>query len=153
MTHYRQFYDKHFLAGEDLEPGENLNLTISSAEGSEVQSAQGSEEKLVISFEEIDKKYIPGIQMAKVIGTIAGSRQVEDWPGVKIEIHQAEEKHFGEIMPVLRISRPVDSDVLNLIKGAKSRADLKKIYESLKPHEKTDKTITELMIKIKKSLT
>lgn len=152
MTHYRKFYNKNYLAGEDFEKDSSLVVTIKTAESEEVQSTQGLEEKLVIGFQEIEQKYIPGIRMAKIIRSITGSDQVEDWIGLKIELFQATEEHFGEPMEVIRVRRPVDRAVIKKIQGAKTRKDLEVIYKGLKSHEKTDKTITSEMIRIRKTL-
>jgi len=152
MTNYRTFYNKQFLAGEDLNEGEQLDVTIATAWKEEVQSTQGLDEKLVLSFEEIDKKYIPGIKMAKVIGSIAGSKDVENWIGVKISLHTVMEKNFGEVIPVIRIVRPLDQDLIAKIKGAKSRDELKSIYDSMTMDQKTDKKVNEIMLNTKKSL-
>lgn len=152
MAHYRDYYDKNFIAAADLEPDQSYVLKIKSAGGEEVQDQNGKNTKLVITFQNHDKKYIPGYKMAEKIGEITGHKEVKDWAGSTIELYLANEKHFGDFMDVVRVRRPIDRQVVEQIEKAKTLDELEKIYKALKPHEKTDKAILAVMLTTKKTL-
>ena len=149
---FRNYYDKHYFAAADFEPGQSQILKIKTAGGEEVQDSSGKKEKLVISFEDQDKKYIPGYKMAEKIGEIAGSKDVDHWPGTVIELYLANEKHFGDFMDVVRVRKPMDEGLKKQIQDAKTKEDLEKIYKAMKPEEKADKAIMSVMVGRKKAL-
>lgn len=103
--------DPNFLGEADFAEGEEKIATISHVVGGvSIKSAEGTSEKSVVYFKEQIKPMILNVARAKAITKVAGSRFVEDWCGVQIQLYIEDGiKAFGDIVSAVRVRprRPV----------------------------------------------
>jgi len=98
-------YDKHrstkFIQKSEIEnsPHGGLLVTIKEVAEENVAPEYKAEEiKYVIYFEEAYKPWTPGIETPEVIKQIAGTGNVDDWPGIKLVLFVDPNVKFGRKM-------------------------------------------------------
>ena len=97
--------DSEYLGEADFTEGEEKIATIARvAAGVKIKSAEGTSEKSVVYFAENVKPIILNVARAKAITKVAGSRFVEDWPGVTIAMYIDDNvKAFGDVVSAVRV--------------------------------------------------
>ena len=105
-THWKKAFNKEYLGAHDLEEGQELKLTIKEVAVREITNQHGQKETCdVATF--TDSKIKPMIFNAtacKQIQRFSGSKYIEDWGGVHIQVYVQEGvKAFGEVVDALRI--------------------------------------------------
>lgn len=109
-THFKRFMNPDYLGAYALQPGEEKILTIKSVGEETVKNAQGSEQCLVIHFEEKELPMITNSTNCKSITKIYGSPYIEDWIGKKIQIYAKKVQAFGETVEALRIREKIPTE-------------------------------------------
>lgn len=105
-THWRKFFPSDYIAAVDFDPGERKVATISGVKRMKVKSPSGDEDNcLVVSFREPGiKPLIMNVTNSEAVEKVAGSKFIEDWIGVKIELYVQEGvKAFGRIVDAVRV--------------------------------------------------
>jgi len=104
-THWKVFMNPDFLGAYALEEGQDLILTIDSANKEQFTGNGGKkDEGLVVHFKEKGvKPMICNSTNAKAISTVAGSSYVENWSNTKISLYSDEVSAFGETVDALRV--------------------------------------------------
>jgi len=104
-THWRKLLKTKYLVGDEI--GKEITVEIESFETEKVfdKKEQHEVDKLVIYFKGGKKGMIVTPRKAKDISRVTGTSFVEDWVGKKITIYPKNEKHFGEIIPVLTVKQ------------------------------------------------
>lgn len=104
-THWKKAFNKEYLGSHDLEPNEELKVTIQFVSVIDVVDPKGDKHPCnVARF--TDAKIKPMILNAtacKQIKAFTGSPYIEDWGGCSIQIYVQEVKAFGEVVDALRI--------------------------------------------------
>ncbi len=102
--HWKNFLDKNYLGSHNLEPGEEMLLTIEKFVGEEeVKNADGkSSLKQVLYFKEDVQKMIMNITNGNTISLLYGTHP-DGWIGKKIQLYSAPVKAFGKTQDALRI--------------------------------------------------
>lgn len=97
--------DSEYLGEADFTEGEEKIATIARvAAGVSIKSAEGTSEKSVVYFAEKIKPLILNVARAKAITKVAGSRFVEDWPGVTIALYIDDNvRAFGDVVSAVRV--------------------------------------------------
>lgn len=104
-THWKKLQNPNYLGAYELQPGQELTLTIAKVQEELVIGSDGKKENCsVMHFAEKGvKPMILNVTNSKTIAKLYGSPYVEDWAGKSIIIYSAEVKAFGEIVEALRI--------------------------------------------------
>ena len=98
-------YDKHrstkFIQKSEIEDSPHGSLLVTIKEIAEENVApeyKAEEIKYVIYFEEAYKPWTPGIETLEVIKQIAGTGNVDEWPGTKLVLFVDPNVKFGRKM-------------------------------------------------------
>lgn len=97
--------DPDFLGEADFGEGEEKIVTIKKvSSGVKVKTADGASEKAVVYFQEDVKPMILNVARSKAITKVAGSRYVEDWAGVPIQLYIDDNvRAFGDVVSAVRV--------------------------------------------------
>ena len=97
--------DPDFLGEADFNEGEEKVLTIDRVVSSvKVKTAEGTSEKAVVYFRENVKPMILNVARSKAITKVAGSKFIEDWSGVPIQLYIDDNvKAFGDVVSAVRV--------------------------------------------------
>ena len=104
-THWKKLQNPNYLGAYELQPGQELTLTISKVKEELVIGSDGKKENCSVMYfaEKGVKPMILNVTNSKTIAKLYGSPYVEDWAGKAIIIYSTEVKAFGEIVEALRI--------------------------------------------------
>jgi hypothetical protein len=83
MRSYDKYRNTRFIQKSDVEHGALLTISRITEENVALDY-QPEEIKYVIHFEEDVKAWAPGIETLETIAHIAGTGDVDDWPGTKL---------------------------------------------------------------------
>lgn len=139
--HWKNFLDKNYLGSHNLEPGEELLVTIEKFEGEEmVQKVSGKKDektpKPVLYFKENVPKMIMNITNGNTLTKLYGSHP-DKWLGKQIQIFATPVDAFGKTQDALRIRDFIPKINVNAtahiekLAQAKTLAELKEFYTSL----------------------
>lgn len=157
--HWKNFLDKDYLGSHNLEPGEEMLLTIEKFVGEEeVKTDKGTEIKPVLYFKEDGPKMIMNITNGNTITALYGSHP-DGWKGKSIQVYTAKIKAFGKEQNALRVRdftpvRDVDTDKhKKALSTAKTLDALKKKWVALPVSAREDKTLIKYKDELKDTLT
>lgn len=107
MTHWKKIVsDPNYIGEADFEENEEKILTIARVNVSEtVVTAEGKSQKAVIHWREPgNKPMILNVARSKNIAKVAGTPDVERWPGVAVQLYiEHGIKAFGEVVSAVRV--------------------------------------------------
>ena len=117
--------DPDFLGEADFNEGEEKVVTIDRVvSGVKVKTAEGTSEKAVVYFREQIKPMILNVARSKAITKVAGSKFVEDWSGVSVQLYIEDNvKAFGDVVSAVRV-RPRKPVIRNTVKCADCGGDI-----------------------------
>jgi hypothetical protein len=117
--------DPDFLGEADFSEGEEKIATIDRVASSvKIKTADGTNERAVVYFKEKIKPMILNVARSKAITKVAGSKFVEDWSGVTIQLYIEDNiKAFGDVVSAVRV-RPRKPLVRNAVKCADCGGDI-----------------------------
>ena len=144
-THWLQTPNKNYLGHWDLPNGNDIIVTIKSAQWEEVKNPiiNVSEAKRVIRFEEKDiKPFICNETNAQSILKSTGTKYMEDSIGKKIKLYQSQVKVKGEMVDCLRV-KEIPQEQLCIAPITKKQ--LEKVLTLIGAAGKTCKEICEIM--------
>ena len=97
--------DPDYLGEADFTEGEEKIATIDHVKtGVKIKSAEGTSEKSIVIFKEHIKPMILNVSRSKAITKVAGSKFIEDWPGVTIALYIDDHvKAFGDVVSAVRV--------------------------------------------------
>lgn len=155
---WKNFIDKNYLGSHNLEPGEEMLLTITKFEGEEkVKTADGEKVKQVIYFKENVPKMIMNITNGNVISSLY-STHPDVWIGKQIQIYATPVKAFGKTQDALRIRDfvpHINVDTANFIaklNGAKTLEELQKVFKSFPRSAQTNAEVVGVKDELKTKL-
>ena len=102
-THWKKFHDPDFIGAYAFQPNERKVLTIKAASQEAVKNHKGTEQCLVVHFQEDEKPLICNVTNSKAIERVAGSAYIEDWRGIAIELFVTIVSAFGEQVEAVRV--------------------------------------------------
>lgn len=107
MTHWKKIVsDPNYIGEADFQEGEEKVLTIGRINASEtVVTNEGKSQKAVIHWRESgNKPMILNVARAKSIAKVAGTPDIDRWPGVAVQLYiEHGIKAFGEIVSAVRV--------------------------------------------------
>jgi len=107
MTHWKKIVsDPNYIGEADFDENEEKVLTIAKVNASEtVVTAEGKSQKAVIHWAEPgNKPMILNVARSKNIAKVAGTPDVERWPGVAVQLYiEHGIKAFGEVVSAVRV--------------------------------------------------
>ncbi len=98
--------DPNYIGEADFQENEEKVLTIDRVAVNEtVITAEGKSKKQVVHWKEMDNKpMILNVARSKNIEKVSGSRFIEDWSGVQIQLYiEHGIKAFGEVVSAVRV--------------------------------------------------
>ena len=109
MTHWKKLTNPNYLGSYAFQPGEEKPLTISKICTEQVTNPNEPERKetcVVAHFQQPEKPLILNKTNLKAIEKLAGTPNIEEWPGVGIILCVQKVRAFGDLVDGVRI-RPV----------------------------------------------
>jgi hypothetical protein len=102
MPSFRSAFPSKFMKASDLN-GRAVVATIASVDSEEV----GKDQRYVVRFVEAGvKPLVLNLTNGETISDVAGSEDVDDWPGQKIEIFPSSTSFQGKRVACLRVRVP-----------------------------------------------
>lgn len=161
--HWKNFLDREYLGSHNLEPGEEMLLTIARFEGEEmVQKVDGKKDekvaKQVLYFEEDVPKMIINITNASTIASLYGTHP-DQWIGKAIQVYAASVKAFGKTQDALRIRDFIPKRTIDVVAyamkldEAKDLDQLKNIWSSFPASARNDADLIKKKDALKAALT
>jgi hypothetical protein len=105
MAHWKKHFPSRYLQVSDLEDGP-LVVTIKGTAAENVGIGEDAELKLVIKFRELEKGLVANQTRANMIEEIAGTPDVEEWPGTRIQIQEGKTSFKGKRVACLEVVAP-----------------------------------------------
>lgn len=106
-THWKAVVsDPNFIGEADFQEGEEKVLTIGHINAAEtVTTAEGKSQKAVVHWKEKEQKpMILNVARSKSIEKVAGTPDIERWPGVQVQLYiEHGIKAFGEVVSAVRV--------------------------------------------------
>jgi len=158
--HWKNFLDRDYLGGHNLEKDEDMIVTIEKVAGEEnVKNHQTNESSthIVLYFKEDIPKMILNITNASTISTLYGN-QIGQWEGKQIQLMTAQVKAFGKVHDALRVRDVVPKKTMTkaqamvLLKKCDNLESLKKTWIALGKKFQNMKEIIELKESLKTKL-
>jgi hypothetical protein len=104
VTHWKKLTNPNYIGSHDLQPGQELKLTIESVSQEMIKGTDGKEEMAIVALIKGAKKpMILNKTNCKIIAKIHDTPYIEQWSGKDIIIYSAKVKAFGEMVEALRI--------------------------------------------------
>lgn len=91
-----------YLTGEMLQ-GKPVRLTIKRVGFQKVTGPQGSENEIVLAFEEVEKTLILNKTNARTLARLMGP-ETDDWEGTTVEFYTERINAFGSTVEAIRVS-------------------------------------------------
>lgn len=107
MTNIDEIYGGKFMKAGDLQ--KPVRLTIKSARVELFPTREGEEpkQKVVLSFNDIEKEMVVNATNAARITDIAKTKVIEDWAGVSIMLVKDKVKFAGNLVDTIAVMAPV----------------------------------------------
>lgn len=126
MTHWKKLTNPNYIGSYAFNPGEEKPLSIKSVGQEEVTNPEGGKEFCIVAhFQQPEKPLILNKTNCKTIEKLAGTPDIEKWPGVGIILYVQRVKAFGDLVEAVRI-RPVKpftcSDCGGIITGLNGKS-------------------------------
>ena len=103
VTHWKKLVNVNYIGAHDLQPGQEVKLTIESVAKELVKGADGKEEQCVVAKIKGTKPMILNKTNMKIITKVLDTPYIEQWAGKTIVVYAAKVKAFGEIVDALRV--------------------------------------------------
>jgi len=104
VTHWKKLTNPHYIGSHDLQPGQELKITIDTVLKEMVKGSDGKEEQCIVArIKGAQKPMILNKTNCKIIAKILDTPYIEQWAGKSIIIYSAKVKAFGELVDALRV--------------------------------------------------
>lgn len=108
-TPYHVAFPSKYVKAADL-AGRRLVVTVGDVSFADVGSGQNTDRKLVVRFRESDAKSLVLNRInCETIAELAGSDDIDQWPGTRIELYPAKTEFGGKRVDCIRIAAPAPS--------------------------------------------
>jgi len=103
-THWKKLTNPNYIGSHDLQPNQELKITIESVSKQMIKGNEGKEEEAVVAkIVGAKKPMILNKTNMKIIAKVLDSPYVQDWAGKSIIIYSAKVRAFGEMVEALRV--------------------------------------------------
>ena len=102
MPRVSDIYKSSYLRAADVE--EPLTVTIKSASLEEL--GEDKDEKIVVTFKELDRGLVLNRTNADYISMICESDDTEDWPGTRLGLFVQPVSFKGKLVDSIRVTKP-----------------------------------------------
>ena len=104
VTHWKKLTNPHYIGAHDLQPGQELKITIESVAKELIKGAEGRDEQCVVAkLKGTEKPFILNKTNMKIIAKVLGSPYIEEWAGKSVIIYSARVKAFGDMVDAIRV--------------------------------------------------
>lgn len=104
VTHWKKLTNPNYIGAHDLQPGQEVKITIKSVAQEMVKGQDGKEEQCVVArLEGAKKPFILNKTNMKIITKVLDTPYIEEWSGKSVIIYAAKVKAFGEMVDALRV--------------------------------------------------
>jgi hypothetical protein len=104
VTHWKKLTNPNYIGAHDLQPGQELKITIESVAQEMVKNMEGKDESCIVAkIKGAKKPMILNKTNCKLIAKVTESPYIEDWAGKSIIIYVAKVRAFGEMVEALRV--------------------------------------------------
>lgn len=107
VTHWKKLTNPHYIGAHDLQPGQELKITLDKVTNEVVKCFDGKsikEETCVVAhIKGTQKPMILNKTNCKIIARVLDTPYIEEWSGKSIVIYSAKVKAFGEMVEALRV--------------------------------------------------
>ena len=107
VTHWRKLTNPNFIGAHDLQPGQELTVTIESVTNEMVKHFDGKkvveEQCIVAKIKGAKKPMVLNKTNCKIISRNFNTPYIEEWAGKSITIYAAKVNAFGEMTEALRV--------------------------------------------------
>lgn len=110
MRSFRKAFPSKFLKADDLTES-SIVATIARVELEDIGQGENVSRKLVAHFTEPGvKPFALNVVNAETIAELAGSEDIDRWPGTEIELFRTRTFFQGQRVPCVRIRAPQGTD-------------------------------------------
>lgn len=104
VTHWKKLTNPNYIGAHDLQPGQEVKITIKTVSKELVKGADGKEEQCVVAkLEGTQKPMILNKTNMKIISKVLDTPYIEEWSGKSVIVYSAKIKAFGEMVDALRV--------------------------------------------------
>jgi hypothetical protein len=104
VTHWKKLTNPNYVGAHDLQPGQELKITLESVANESVKGSDGKAQTCIVAKIRGGKKgMILNKTNCKIIARILGTPYIEQWAGQSIIIYAAKVNAFGEEVEALRV--------------------------------------------------
>lgn len=104
VTHWKKLTNPNYIGSHDLQPGQELKITIESVSQEMIKGQDGKEEMAIVAkIVGAKKPMILNKTNCKIISKVHETPYIEQWSGKSIIIYSAKVKAFGEMVEALRV--------------------------------------------------
>jgi hypothetical protein len=104
VTHWKKLTSPLYIGSHDLQPGQEVKVTIESVSKEPVKGPDGKEELCIVAkLKGAQKPMILNKTNCKIIARVLDTPYIEEWSGKSVIIYSAKVKAFGEMVDALRI--------------------------------------------------
>lgn len=103
VTHWKKLTNPNYIGAHDLQPNQEVAITIESVAKEMVKGPDGKEEMCVVAKIKGTKPMILNKTNMKIISKVLDTPYIEEWAGKRITIYSAKVKAFGDIVDALRV--------------------------------------------------
>ena len=107
VTHWKKLSNQNYIGAHDLQPGQELTVTIESVANEVVKCFDGKTVKeetcIVAKIKGAKKPMILNKTNCKILSKNLDSPYIEEWIGKTMTIYAAKVRAFGESTEALRI--------------------------------------------------
>ena len=110
MAHFRKSFPSRFMQSTDLDDGP-ITATIKEVTQENLGTKEKPDEKPVARFEEETlKPVVLNITRCEAIAEIAGSEDMDDWSGVRIQLAKGWTRYQGKKVACIEVLPPPADD-------------------------------------------
>jgi hypothetical protein len=104
VTHWKKLTNPNYVGAHDLQPGQELKITLESVANESVKGSDGKAQTCIVAKIRGGKKgMILNKTNCKIIARVLGTPYIEQWAGQSIIIYAAKISAFGEEVEALRV--------------------------------------------------
>lgn len=106
VTHWKKLTNPNYIGAHDLQPGQEVKITIKSVAKEMVKGSDGKDEQCVVAQllgTSTGKPMILNKTNMKIIAKVLDTPYIEEWAGKSVIIYGAKVKAFGDMVDALRV--------------------------------------------------
>ena len=106
VTHWKKLTNQKYLGSHDLQPGQEVKITIEKIVKEIVKDQNGKDGECIVAYiKGTAKPMILNKTNCKIITKIYDTPYIEEWVGKSIIIYSAKVKVAGDVVDALRVKQ------------------------------------------------